>query len=80
MSKDAKAETVVIKTPGSDEEANAASVKVGAPVDGEKRVSVRPRVNIPRTRIGNTWYSFVAGKEQVVPISVKRHLEEKGIL
>lgn len=45
-----------------------------------RMVKVRPRVTIPRTRIGLEWYSFTANKETLVPAFVRQHLEEKGIL
>jgi hypothetical protein len=45
-----------------------------------RMVKIRPRVSIPRTRIGNDWYSFAANKDCLVPAHVRLHLEEKGIL
>jgi hypothetical protein len=46
----------------------------------EKLVTVRPREDIPRCRIGNQWYSFRKGHQTQVTAAVKAHLEEKGII
>lgn len=45
-----------------------------------RMVKVRPRKTIPKMRVGSKWYSFTQGKEVIVPIGVKRHLQERDII
>lgn len=45
-----------------------------------KLVEIRPRQNIPRTKIGRQTYSFVAGKKTRVPRHVAMLLDQKGYL
>jgi hypothetical protein len=49
-------------------------------VDMDTSCVVCPRQTIPRTRIGNAWYSFQANKKCSVPRHVMMVLEEKGIV
>jgi hypothetical protein len=63
-----------------DEEGEGVVLKA-MDLSGEyKLVEVKPRVSIPRTRIGGVWYSLIEGKRALVPNHVRRLLEEKGIL
>jgi hypothetical protein len=48
--------------------------------DAMKPTKVKPRQTILRMRVGPDWYSFIAGKECIVPKHVERLLEEKGLL
>ena len=48
--------------------------------DYNELVLVNPKVTIPRTRIGDTWYSFAANKKCTVPKHVAQLLEEKGVV
>ena len=51
----------------------------GSPV-AEKLMEVRVRENVLNMQYGKQRYSLLKGKTALVPASVKRHLEEKGLL
>lgn len=53
---------------------------VVAHVEPEKRVRVRPRADLPRVRIGGSWYSFRTGVEQDVPENVRDVLRERNLI
>lgn len=46
----------------------------------DRMVRVRAREFIPPFRFGPQMYSLKKGKECLVPVAVKLHLEEKGLL
>lgn len=48
--------------------------------DPMRMVRVRSRAYVPPFRYGNKRYTLPAGKEVLVPLIVRRHLEEKGLL
>ena len=48
--------------------------------DMTKLVTVKPLRTVPRTRIGQKWFSFTEGKPCTVPKYVRLHLQEKGIV
>lgn len=49
--------------------------------DDEMRpVKVRSRVTIEPFRYGNRMYTIAKNKETVIPLCVRNHLEEKGLL
>ncbi len=48
--------------------------------DQNKMVKIRPRETIPRMRYGNTWFSFTAGKECLVPKHLETQLAERGLI
>lgn len=74
-----------------DSGAEPASAEVGddtpkGPAPGDTRedpsrmVKVRSRTYVAPFRYGTKRYSLPAGKEVLVPLAVKRHLEEKGLV
>jgi hypothetical protein len=48
--------------------------------DASRMVKVRTRQHIPLFRFGPQSYQLEPNKEYLVPLFVKRHLEEKGLL
>jgi len=73
--------------PKTPEEPTLASEPIQAPPQAivvqevsEGRVSVTPRQNLDRCRIGGTWYSFKKGVSQMVPKDVEMQLKARGII
>jgi len=66
--------------PTEDEDGKKIARPVQPQVDQNKMVKVRPLRTEKRVRIADKWYSFVQGKECLVPRHVATLLRQKGLL
>lgn len=87
QSKEAREVTLAKPKAADDEEPKSAIVDgdlddvMGSGASGQmKPVKVRARSYIEPFRFGPNTYTLPAGKEVLVPLAVKQHLEEKGLL